>query len=78
MLGVGSVSAADDGSVRILALQKHAERLAAHVWCAPSRKITRKLDFVDTDAPAHHLFVLLGPVDPSATLPDILCVIQVS
>ncbi|KAH7852680.1 hypothetical protein Vadar_027832 [Vaccinium darrowii] len=30
------------------------------------------------DAPAHHLFVLLGPVDESKnTLPDILCVIQV-
>lgn len=30
------------------------------------------------DAPAHHLFVLLGPVDVSKNrLPDILCVIQV-
>ncbi|KMZ63710.1 hypothetical protein ZOSMA_3G01950 [Zostera marina] len=31
------------------------------------------------DAPAHHLFVLLGPVDESKTnvLPDILCVLQV-
>ncbi|KAJ4721525.1 RNA cytidine acetyltransferase [Melia azedarach] len=30
------------------------------------------------DAPAHHLFVLLGPVDESNNiLPDILCVIQV-
>ncbi|KAM7473510.1 hypothetical protein LguiB_020753 [Lonicera macranthoides] len=30
------------------------------------------------DAPAHHLFVLLGPVDESRNhLPDILCVIQV-
>ncbi|KZV17283.1 hypothetical protein F511_27535 [Dorcoceras hygrometricum] len=30
------------------------------------------------DAPAHHLFVLLGPVDESQNhLPDILCVIQV-
>ncbi|KAJ4896110.1 UPF0202 protein [Raphanus sativus] len=30
------------------------------------------------DAPAHHLFVLLGPVDESQSkLPDILCVIQV-
>eukprot|EP00268_Persea_americana_P066419 TRINITY_DN9034_c1_g1_i1.p1 TRINITY_DN9034_c1_g1~~TRINITY_DN9034_c1_g1_i1.p1 ORF type:complete len:1032 (+),score=211.38 TRINITY_DN9034_c1_g1_i1:177-3272(+) len=30
------------------------------------------------DAPAHHLFVLLGPVDESKNrLPDILCVIQV-
>ncbi|KAK3007259.1 LOW QUALITY PROTEIN: hypothetical protein RJ639_016242 [Escallonia herrerae] len=30
------------------------------------------------DAPAHHLFVLLGPVDQSKNyLPDILCVIQV-
>ncbi|MCD7447733.1 hypothetical protein HAX54_033523 [Datura stramonium] len=30
------------------------------------------------DAPAHHLFVLLGPVDESENvLPDILCVIQV-
>lgn len=30
------------------------------------------------DAPAHHLFVLLGPVDESSNhLPDILCVIQV-
>ncbi|MCL7037593.1 hypothetical protein MKW94_023735 [Papaver nudicaule] len=30
------------------------------------------------DAPAHHLFVLLGPVDKSNNqLPDILCVIQV-
>ncbi|KAI3866765.1 hypothetical protein MKW92_052498 [Papaver armeniacum] len=30
------------------------------------------------DAPAHHLFVLLGPVDKSKNqLPDILCVIQV-
>jgi N-acetyltransferase 10 len=32
-----------------------------------------------SDAPAHHLFCLLGPVDPKASsLPDILCVIQVS
>ncbi|GER47563.1 tRNA(Met) cytidine acetyltransferase TmcA [Striga asiatica] len=31
------------------------------------------------DAPAHHLFVLLGPVDESQNhLPDILCVIQIS
>ncbi|XP_078428150.1 RNA cytidine acetyltransferase 1-like [Wolffia australiana] len=31
-----------------------------------------------SDAPAHHLFVLLGPVDESANvLPDILCVVQV-
>ncbi|KAF8018616.1 hypothetical protein BT93_H3497 [Corymbia citriodora subsp. variegata] len=31
------------------------------------------------DAPAHHLFVLLGPVDESRNqLPDILCVLQVS
>lgn len=31
------------------------------------------------DAPAHHLFVLLGPVSQSQkTLPDLLCVIQVS
>ncbi|XWS33239.1 hypothetical protein CRYUN_Cryun22dG0064400 [Craigia yunnanensis] len=31
------------------------------------------------DAPAHHLFVLLGPVDESKNqLPDVLCVIQVS
>ena len=30
-----------------------------------------------SDAPAHQLFVLLGPVDPSDDgLPDILCVIQ--
>lgn len=30
------------------------------------------------DAPAHHLFVLLGPVDESRNqLPDILCVLQV-
>ncbi|CAK9320297.1 unnamed protein product [Citrullus colocynthis] len=30
------------------------------------------------DAPAHHLFVLLGPVDETTNqLPDILCVIQV-
>ncbi|XP_027368437.1 RNA cytidine acetyltransferase 1-like [Abrus precatorius] len=30
------------------------------------------------DAPAHHLFVLLGPVDESSNrLPEILCVIQV-
>ncbi|MCH93997.1 UPF0202 protein, partial [Trifolium medium] len=29
------------------------------------------------DAPAHHLFVLLGPVDESKNqLPDILCVVQ--
>lgn len=31
------------------------------------------------DAPAHHLFVLLGPVDETKNeLPDILCVVQVS
>lgn len=31
------------------------------------------------DAPAHHLFVLLGPVNESENqLPDILCVVQVS
>ena len=30
-----------------------------------------------SDAPAHQLFVLLGPIDPSAEgLPDVLCVIQ--
>eukprot|EP00955_Chlamydomonas_euryale_P044497 352905-Chlamydomonas_euryale.AAC.1 len=32
-----------------------------------------------SDAPAHHLFVLLGPVDESANvLPDILAVVQVA
>ena len=31
-----------------------------------------------SDAPAHHLFVLLGPVDPSSKgLPEILCAVQV-
>ena len=31
-----------------------------------------------SDAPGHHLFCLLGPVDPSAnSLPEVLCVIQV-
>lgn len=31
-----------------------------------------------SDAPAHHVFVLLGPVDPSTSvLPEILCVLQV-
>lgn len=31
-----------------------------------------------SDAPAHHLFVLLGPVDEAEnSLPDILCVVQV-
>jgi N-acetyltransferase 10 len=30
-----------------------------------------------SDAPAHHLFVLLGPVTQVKALPDILCVIQV-
>ena len=32
-----------------------------------------------SDAPAHHVFVLVPPVDPNSTsLPDILCVLQVS
>ncbi|XP_072031061.1 RNA cytidine acetyltransferase-like [Amphiura filiformis] len=31
-----------------------------------------------SDAPAHHIFCLLGPVDPTQnTLPEILCVLQV-
>jgi len=30
-----------------------------------------------SDAPAHHLFVLLGPVSSTSSLPDILAVIQV-
>ncbi|KAL4224487.1 N-acetyltransferase 10 [Mactra antiquata] len=31
-----------------------------------------------SDAPAHHIFVLLGPVDPNqSSLPEILCVLQV-
>ncbi|XP_064600007.1 RNA cytidine acetyltransferase-like [Liolophura sinensis] len=31
-----------------------------------------------SDAPAHHIFVLLGPVDPSGQgLPEVLCVLQV-
>lgn len=31
-----------------------------------------------SDAPAHHIFVLLGPVDPNqSTLPEVLCVLQV-
>lgn len=31
-----------------------------------------------SDAPAHHIFVLLGPVHPASTsLPEILCVLQV-
>ena len=31
-----------------------------------------------SDAPAHHLFCLLGPVDPNSNaLPEILCVVQV-
>lgn len=32
-----------------------------------------------SDAPAHHVFVLLGPVTPqTSALPTILCVLQVS
>ncbi|KAK6190666.1 hypothetical protein SNE40_002478 [Patella caerulea] len=31
-----------------------------------------------SDAPAHHIFVLIGPVDPKQnSLPDVLCVLQV-
>lgn len=31
-----------------------------------------------SDAPAHHLFCLLGPVDPNSNaLPEVLCVVQV-
>jgi N-acetyltransferase 10 len=31
-----------------------------------------------SDAPAHHIFCLLGPVDPNQTaLPEVLCVLQV-
>jgi len=31
-----------------------------------------------SDAPAHHLFCLLGPISPSSTsLPEVLCVVQV-
>ena len=31
-----------------------------------------------SDAPAHHIFCLLGPVDPTSnTLPEVLCVLQV-
>ena len=30
-----------------------------------------------SDAPAHHIFVLLGPVHDDSDLPDILCAIQV-
>ena len=31
-----------------------------------------------SDAPAHHIFVLLGPVDPNqSSLPEVLCVLQV-
>ncbi len=32
-----------------------------------------------SDAPAHHLFCLLGPVDPNKkSLPEVLAVVQVS
>lgn len=32
-----------------------------------------------SDAPAHHVFALLGPVDPNQTsLPEVLCILQVS
>uniref|UniRef100_A0A6A7GF83 RNA cytidine acetyltransferase n=1 Tax=Hirondellea gigas TaxID=1518452 RepID=A0A6A7GF83_9CRUS len=31
-----------------------------------------------SDAPAHRLFVLLGPIQENSVLPDILCVIQVA
>jgi N-acetyltransferase 10 len=32
-----------------------------------------------SDAPAHHLFCLLGPTSPdSSSLPEVLCVIQVN
>lgn len=31
-----------------------------------------------SDAPAHHLFCLLGPIDPNSTsLPEVIVVIQV-
>lgn len=31
-----------------------------------------------SDAPAHHLFVLLGPTEPNQkSLPEIICAIQV-
>ncbi len=30
-----------------------------------------------SDAPAHHLFALLGRVDEATSLPDVLCVVQV-
>ena len=31
-----------------------------------------------SDAPAHHIFCLLGPTDPETqTLPEVLCVVQV-
>lgn len=53
------------------------QRLMSIYVAAHYRNTPNDLQMI-SDAPAHHLFCLLGPVDPQQnSLPEILCVIQV-
>lgn len=83
---VGAVPAASHVPVCVITLQGERDHC-----CCVSRAVSAFVNnviFVQnspndlqlmSDAPAHMLFVLLGPVSPTSTeLPDILCAIQVN
>ena len=60
------------------ATEEFLQRMMALYIASHYRNTPNDLQMM-SDAPAHHLFVLLGPVDEeSGGLPDILCVVQVA
>ena len=50
---------------------------SSYLFISPSQNTPNDLQLL-SDAPAHHIFCLLGPVDPAQnTLPEVYCVLQV-
>ncbi|GAX72715.1 hypothetical protein CEUSTIGMA_g171.t1 [Chlamydomonas eustigma] len=66
----------------LFSYHKASERFLQHMvslYVSSHYKNTPNDLILMSDAPAHHLFVLLGPVDETQNvLPDILCVVQVA
>src|SRR5690606_34917832 len=52
------------------------QRMMALYVASHYKNIPNDLQLI-ADAPAHHLYVLLAPVEDETSLPDILCVLQV-
>lgn len=65
------------GSINRASFFKITGDNGSYLFIFPSQNTPNDLQLL-SDAPAHHIFCLLGPVDPAQnTLPEVYCVLQV-